>query len=565
MATPTASKPSTASTLSREGALLLTPAVGPTVPRRTPHPLAVPDVLWLLVAVLVSLALRVPFFNIPMIADEGGYAYAARGWFEGTGRLYDDLWISRPQGIFLLYGAVFNMLGEGTWAFRFAAWIFVAFTVLAVWLFARRWSTPKVANLAAILVGVTSSLPNLEGFTANAEIFLGLPAAFAAFWLLRQHQTGWSRWQLRGVGVLIGIATLLKPSGIVMAFVALAFIIVIVDRPLRERLRLCAAVGTGIVAVGIPTLIHGWYLGWDDFIYATMTYRLTHQSSATVGLVHHIQAVSSLIWTCLALVLLIALVLVMRYRVQIRHAGHWRVITEGVRQVSTNASKGLVTSHPAPPFHLTRPDDAAGMLLRLWTLGALAGIAIGGDWWSHYLIQIAPPFSLWLAYNLVCISNALVRWQRGLFVIAATVLLLFPFGVLAEGRDGMAHRLYSHPGYPAQANVARYLQEHTDPDRTIYVAFDQAAIYYLADRKPAYRHLYDQELQALSTSYADIIAIIRSPDRPQYIVSTLHPGPFPDDSRAFWREVGLYYDVETTVEGVPIYREKPASAMPQEP
>ena len=536
------------------------------VPRGRPAPpLTVPDLLWLLVAVLTSLALRIPFFNIPMIADEGGYAYAARGWFEGTGRLYDDLWISRPQGIFLLYGAVFEFLGEGTWAFRFAAWIFVAFTVYAVWLFGRRWSTPRVANLAAILVGVTSSLPNLEGFTANAEIFLGLPAALSAFWLLRQQQAGWSLWQLRGVGILIGIATLLKPSGIVMAFVAVAFIVVIVERPLREPLRMCAAIGTGLAVVGIPTLIHGWYLGWHDFIYATVTYRLTHQSSATVGIAHHARAILSLMTSTWALLVLVGAVLLIRYRVALWHAVHWQVISHGVQRMSTSASMGLVSSHPAPPFHLTRPDDAGGMLIRLWALGAVAGIAIGGDWWSHYLIQIAPPFSLWLAFNLTGIAMALVRWKRWIFAVGATVLLLVPFSVMLAGRDGMAQRMYSHPGYPAQAEVARYVQEHTTPDETIYVAFDQAAIYYLADRNPAYRHLYDQELRALPNSYADIIAIIRGPDRPTYIVSTRQPGPFPDDSRAFWREVALYYDLETTIGDVPIYREKPGIDVPQRP
>lgn len=531
---------------------------------QTTPPLTAVDVLWLLVAILVSLALRVPFFNVPMIHDEGGYAYAARGWFEGTGRLYDDLWISRPQGIFLIYGAVFELLGEGVWAFRFAAWIFVALTVVATWLIGRRWSTPAVANLAAVVVAIVSSLPNLEGFTANAEIFMGLPAAFAAFWLLRQQQMGWSMWQLGGVGVLIGLATLLKPAGITTLFVAIAFLLLIAEGTLRERLRLCAAVGIGIIAVAIPTLIHGWFLGWQDFLYATITYRLTMQSSATVGIAQHIQALASLAAKISALLGLVGVVLALRYRSQLRQPRHWRTIPSQLRTFSAHAPASLFTYHPAPPFRLIRPDDAAGTLIRLWGLGALGGIALGGDWWSHYLIQGAPPFALWLAYNLNVLAHTLTRWWRPLLVIVATVLLLLPFSVLIGSRDGLTQRIYGHPGYPAQAAVARYLQEHAAPDRTLYVAFDQAAIYYLADRKPAYRHLYDQELQALPSAYADIIAIIRSPDRPQYIVSTLHPGPFPDDSRAFWREVGLYYDVETTIGGVPIYREKPAAALSTE-
>jgi hypothetical protein len=94
------------------------------------------------------------------------------------------------------------------------------------------------------------------------------------------------------------------------------------------------------------------------------------------------------------------------------------------------------------------------------------------------------------------------------------------------------------------------------------VAFDQASIFYLADRPPAYRHLYDQELRGIPSSYSDIIAIIRGADRPQFIISTRQPGPFADDSRAFWQEVGQYYEVVETIQGVPIYQDKDTITAP---
>ena len=533
-------------------------------PPSGPPPLAAPDVLWLLVAVLASLALRIPFFTVPMIHDEGGYAYAARGWFEGTGQLYHDLWISRPQGIFLVYGAVFELLGDGVLALRFAAWVFAALSIVAIWLFARRWSTPTVANVAAVIAGVLLSLPHLEAFTANAEIFMGMPVAFSAFWLLRQYQEGWSHWQVIGVGVLIGIATQLKPSGVTMTAVAVAFLLLAVDFPRRARLRLCADVGLGLALVALPTFVHGWFLGWREFIYATITYRLTQQSSATVGIGHHIDALRGLFSSraALAMVLLVLLILGLRHRVVLAERARWRALPRQVRDVSAHAPAALFSYHPVPPFRLFRPQDGAGMLIRLWALGALGGIALGGDWWTHYLIQGVPPLALWLAYNVVLISHTLRRSLRWLFQVAVAGLLLVSFTVLIGSRDGIAQRLFNYPGYPAQEEIARYLSEHSDPDRTIYVAFDQAAIYYLADRRPAYRHLYEQELRAIPSAYAEIIAIIRSPDRPQYLVTTREPGSFADDSRAFWREVGLYYEVETTIGGVPIYREKPASELP---
>lgn len=204
----------------------------------------------------------------------------------------------------------------------------------------------------------------------------------------------------------------------------------------------------------------------------------------------------------------------------------------------------------------TSADDSR-LLLRLWIVAGLLGISMGGDWWAHYMIQLMAPLSVWLAVSGLTLIRRLGQTGRRTFIAISLALLVAPFWVLALGSpERMTRAMFSQPGYPAQEVVAAYLREHTESDDRIYVAFDQAALYYLADRLPAYRHLYDQELRGIPNSYAEIISIIRSEDRPKYIVATREPGPFPDDSRAFWLEVGQYYELETTINGVPIYRDR---------
>jgi len=522
------------------------------------------DWIWLITAMLLSLALRIPFFGIPMIPDEGGYAYATRGWIDGTGHLYKDLWISRPQGIFVVYASIMETLGTGTYAFRFAAWIVIALTTIAVWLFARTWKSPRVGNISAIVFAVLSASPTIEGFTANAEIFMGLPAAFAALWLLHIGRHGWSTKQLAGVGLLIGLSTILKPSGIVMLPVAWVFIAIIREEELRVYLRRFAAVLAGIIVVAVPVVIHGIHLGWSDFIYATVTYRLTQQSSASVGLAHNAFRLGAMLYLILPMLLLVVLVETIRNWQVLKQNLRRRPSISVIRKLPLNVSVGLLTPGISRLPRLERPTDDAGLILRLWVLGCLAGIAMGGDWWTHYLIQIVAPAAIWLSAVATAITfNLKDMWRKVVFVGLVTVLLLTPYRVLGVGGTGkMTQALYGHPGYPAQADVAEYLHDHTSPDDTIYVAFDQAGIYYLADRKPAYRHLYDQELRGIPQSYADIISIIQSPVRPRYIVSTLHPGPFPDDGRMFWHEVAKYYLVETIVDGVPIYRANDVRDLP---
>lgn len=530
------------------------PATAPTW-APSPHQVRPEHWLWLAVAVMLSLAIRIPFFRIPMLADEGGYAWATRGWLNGTGELYDDLWISRPQGIFFVYAGIFDLFGTGTTAFRFAAWIAIALTVIVVWGFARLCGPPLAATLAALAFAVTSSSPNLEGYSANAEMFMGFPAALSALWLLRISRHGWSRWQLGGVGVLIGVAISIKPSAAVMLAVAIGYI-TLVDRAAGGRAMLARSgwILAGTTIIGAASLAHGWLLGWDDFFYATIEYRLTAQSAATVGLQHNLEAIGRLASRALALLICVTMLLVVAHRSALAAAarGAW-----------------MWVAHPGVPTRMTRwrsptrpvrhpaPGNNGWLLLRLWLPGSLLGAAIGGDWWPHYLIQVVAPVSICIGCTLVRVLPTLRRAVRLTVAIATVCLLLAPYSVLLRGSaEDMAEAMFTHPGYPAQDAVAAWLRDHSEPGEAIYVAFDQASIYYIADRPPAYRHLYDQELRGIPSSYADLISIIRSPNRPEFIVSTRQPGPFADDSRAFWQEVGEFYEVVETIDDVPIYQDK---------
>ena len=503
--------------------------------------------LWLTGVTLLGFLFHWPFFNLPMISDEGGYAYVAQRWLDGRGTLYDDLWVSRPQGIFLAYAAIFHTLGTSVLALRIGAWLVSLATMLLLWRYGRVWGGRRVAMLATLLFTVLSASPAVEGFTANAEVFMALPAAGCALLLLRTCRRGWPAFELLLVGVLIGIATLLKPSGIVMLPVAVAFVWLAVEATPRLVFRRASWITFGFVLALAPAFVHGYLVGWDGFVFAAITYRITHQSSATNSLGHHLSAFWVLTARIWPVVLAVVLPLLVRWWTQ-RDA-----LERGwVPGVST-ARVGIVAWSG---FRLRlRPGDEGTLLLRLWLLGCLVGIAMGGDWWFHYLIQITAPLSLWFAASLFDVRAVLSRNGRVLMGVAVALLLLFPYSVVAKGGNGaISKAIYGHPGYPDQAPVAEYLKEHTPPGTPIFIAFDQAALYYLADRPAIYRYLYDQELRSLPESQADLIAIIESPNRPMYIVGTRQVAPFPDRGWTFWAAVRRHYHLETVVHGVPIFR-----------
>jgi 4-amino-4-deoxy-L-arabinose transferase-like glycosyltransferase len=123
---------------------------------------------------LVSVGLRLPFLSVPLITDEAGYAYVAHWLGQGLA-LYRDLWFDRPQGIFLVYGAQMALLGETTEQLRLGAALYNAATTLAMFSLASAMATRRAAVAAAGLFAVGSSLPQIEGFTGNGELYMNLP------------------------------------------------------------------------------------------------------------------------------------------------------------------------------------------------------------------------------------------------------------------------------------------------------------------------------------------------------------------------------------------------------
>ena len=506
-----------------------------------------------------------------MISDEGGYAQVTRRWLDDGGRLYHDLWISRPQGIFFAYAAIMETLGTSVVAIRLGAALVAALTLVFVWLFARAWAGERVATVAAFLFAVLAASPTIEGYTANAEVFMALPVAAGAWLLLRAiglPEGRARRWHLGAVGGCAALALLLKPSGLVLLPMAVAFLWLRAPAGPRASAARLWPVLAGFAAILAPALIHGWYLGWHEYIFAAVTYRLSYQSTTTASFAHQMEALRELLRRAETELWVVGIALAVRYRVRLAEVLNPKgARTRSRQRLSDSTVVGLVT----PPTVLAMGaetrfagrNEAGSLLLGLWLLGAVAGVAVGGDWWFHYLIQIAAPLALWLAALLVGAWPELGKWwRRGLAVIVIAGLL-GPYWVIGyRDVNRMSLAILDQPGYPAQVAVSRYVREHAPREATIFVAFDQPAIYYLADRPAAYRYLYDQELQGIPGSYDDLIAVVSADDRPYYVIGTRERAPYPDKGIAFWNAVSDHYVLETMVHGVPIYR---AAEFPKPP
>src|SRR4029450_8579585 len=95
----------------------------------------------------------------------------------------------------------------------------------------------------------------------------------------------------------------------------------------------------------------------------------------------------------------------------------------------------------------------------LLLLVCLAGIAMGGDWWYHYLIQIAAPLAIWLVAGLRDLNGLLDRtWRKGV-MLAIVALLIGQYWVGAIGDAGrISTWLYYRNEIVAAEEVATYVK-----------------------------------------------------------------------------------------------------------
>jgi 4-amino-4-deoxy-L-arabinose transferase-like glycosyltransferase len=399
--------------------------------------------------------------------DEAGYAYGARLWSEGVSFYSDDVWFDRPQGIFVAYRAGFTLLGDSIEAIRLWAAIWAGATAaVVVWIAARVFDR-RVALVAGPLFAVVAAAPALEGFVANAEVFMLLPATAAAGCIWR------GRWF--AAGVLTGLAILLKPSGAAVAFLALTWLLYE-----RESWRAWLAIAVGGAIPLAAALFHGVLMaGLGDYLYAVVLFRLdsSGQHNAIVAFVGFGSLTSSAWFT------LVVLAAIARH-----HLGG-----------------------------LTRERRFVGF----WLATSLLGMALGGNWWPHYWVQLIPPLAILGTVALVRGFGAAAlppglagRVAIGVSALAA-LLLIVPYSI-AEQADA-SEEVFNSTYYLHSEEIAAYLEANTGPDEAIYVTLGHASIIYRSERRSSWPYLYAQQTSDIPGALDDAANHLRRAE-PAYVV-----------------------------------------------
>ena len=507
-----------------------------------------------LIAILaLTFYLRLVYFGQYIDGDVGNLGYLA--WRMAEGEILIDLeGPGKPPLYFMLYAFFIRLFGPSVVGLKMFGAIFVLLAVVAVYWLANQAYGKKVGLLAALLFGVFSSGPMVEGGTVNMEMVLYLPFILAIGLFLKATTSGGKRWYFL-TGISAALATFVKQVGGVLFFVFLCYRINEWWRKKDPHLRkecldryvlLCAGALLPVIGVISFYRFHGYtlYQLYDSMVGSNLRYiqRGHEYTDFLMFFFSNLKVMlpeNGLLWIGTAFAT--------------AYLG-WR-IWRGKEQTSDR-------------------------ILLWWAFWSFAVLWITGTFFFHYFLQIIPAFSILTAYGIATswkLAKSLPPLSRLVAQGGWTILLMVMVIIFIENDykyffsyTPIEQTVFQHKVSKnvfdlygtynvVQHRIAYYIRANTHPSETIYVWGISPQIYFLAQRKAASRFRNNYNMSMLVTgnpvkelaAYASTVMEDIGKSPPAFIVQIFPLESFPE-LQGFLRD---RYTLDKNVEFVmPPYR-----------
>lgn len=430
-------------------------------------------------AVLAALSMRARFFFTPISTDEGGYLAIGRAWLRGAS-LYKDHVIDRPQGLLLLYG-LWDRIGLGSiFGVRLLALLACVAAAVACGVVAAAFAGARARVLASLSVAVLASVPQYEGFIANAELLscafgaAALALVVKAVW----NQTGNADWRLLvAAGASAGTALTMKQSGF-DAIVAVCVVLLIAwwrARSMRPIMWFVLGVGS----VGSLVVLHASLTGFHRWWYAIVGYKL-----------HERSAISNAKWEMLRTTARIALPALLGAVMAAKVAGFSALRVGRARRVT--------------------------VVLVVWAVAALAAVAAGGNFHRHYWVIVTVPLGTTVGVMVSLVNRRLVR---ALLMVAA---LLVPAVMSAQaatfGDRRVAYEIHGDKRVWENVVVEKWLRPRLRTGDVVYAMCASAGLYGAMRLEPPLGHLWYDAVVHMPGVRNKLLRLLDGADRPRFVV-----------------------------------------------
>ncbi len=442
-------------------------------------------------------ALRLRLLSVPLDRDEGEYAYMGQLILRGEVP-YVAAHNMKLPGVYYAYAAILWLLGETDVAIRLGLLAVNLASIVVLYVLCRRLLDTTAGLTAAAAYAVLSLSQSVDGFTANAEHFVVLPALIGVT-LLAVADVHRPNARIAGAGLLLGLAVLMKQHG--AAFVAFGglWIMSCGVRAGRAAWRrtatafllfaIAAVLPYGLVCLGM------WFAGaFSAFWFWTVSYAREYAAMTPTG-----PALAQLRMTLADMIGMAPV--------------FWLL-----------AGLGLTT-----PWWDTPARRVAGFI-GLFVACSCAAVSAGFRFTEHYFVLLLPAVGLLAGAAVSAVARAADTRRPSIAPVLRVGLLLVAI-VVSLGREraylfaltpaGVARATYGLNPFPESLGIARYLREHTGPDERVAVIGSEPQIYFYARRAAATSYIYMYPLMEpqpfAETMQADMIAQLER-ERPRYLV-----------------------------------------------
>lgn len=438
---------------------------------------------FLFLIIALNIFIRLPYTNIPLFhVDEAIYALVAKD-FLGGNVLYKGVWDHKPPGIYFIYALIFKLFSSTTMYYMRLFTIFwTSLITYFIFKLANYLYTAKVGLLSALFFVIfsTTYLPR-EVIAANSEIFMILPYILCIYYFIKGEEF-FKPFFLIASGIFCGAAILIKQPGIFSVGVVFFYTLLIPKIlnnkfSFKDMLRKNLYFTTGIIIVSTPIVLYFFFHNafWE-FIREALLFSLTY-----VKYMQHnplrafldsvdIYIFPNILFWCLSISSLIFIL--------------FNLFNKNIEKEDSLLNK-----------------KNRNILIILWTIFSFAGVSIGKKFEPHYFIQIIPVLSILSGYGLSMLINKkyfhkILQSYSKIIIVSFLVLgTVIPFQRY-HGSFGFLKRYYyfltnKYIILSREEQAANFIKQNTKPKEKIFVWGNSPQVYFLANRDPASRIVFN--------------------------------------------------------------------------
>lgn len=480
---------------------------------------------WIFVAlaILLTLVVRVRLRDMPLERDEGEYAYAGQLLLQGVPP-YKDAFNMKLPGTYVAYAASMAVFGKTPAGVHLGLAIVNAATIWLMFLLGRKVLDSAAGATAAVTYALMSLSPDVLGLAGHATHYVVLPAVGGILLLLRAVETRARKFHF-AAGILFGLAFVMKQHGVFFGLFGGVFLI-------WERCsaRLLGPGNGGLGSRRAPRRRAGEAMTLD---WSALFKELAVFSAGCL-----LPYLGTCLWLWLAGVFPQFWFWTVSYGSKYA-SGIPLVKASDVTSATLRAIVG-----PNIVFWLLpwvgalmmwwddRLDANRRFLLAALFLFSIASISVGFYFRQHYFILLLPALALLIAMG-VSRSLHLLRGDKSVelfLALSIVVVAVVAVGAVLIGNGRVwftltpkkaVEQVYASSIFGDTRDAAEFIRKNTKPDARIAVIGSEPEIYFYSGRRSATGHIYTYALMELHpyalTMQEEMIRQIEEA-KPEYVV-----------------------------------------------